>query len=565
VQAGIDQQLLRALAEQESLGALMHRLGVWPSDKQVVDQIAKVKAFFDPITGKFDQKTYVQVLSQNQMTPAQFERDQRDELAYNQLGGALAAGLKPSRLYGSLVGAYGYEMHNLTLFALKPDILGKEPTPTDADLTKLMKDNAQALTVPEQRILTIVKFSAAAIEPQITPDPAEVQKRYDFRKDTLSQPEKRSLLQIAAKDAAQAKDISAKLKAGGDPAAVAKAAGLQPPVTYADTAKSAVADSKVADAAFQLPAGGVSDPIQGTLGWAVLKVTGVTPAKPVTFEEAKADIEKEVKSETAASKAYDLVQKFQGSHDKGATLAEAAKAAGVTPETFAPVTAGGQDIDGKPVEGLSQRMLKEAFVLTQGGETPDVVQDSKGEYFALRVEKVLPPALPSLDKLRPRLTQAFIQREMSGRLTAKLDELQARVKKGETLEAVAKSVGSEVTHLSINRNLVQQNRNMPPQLVQQIFAAKTGDVVITGGGLARVDSIEPPPAGILASTIPQGQNAMARGIFDEMQQEMRAWAQTQVKPKSNLALARQAIGASDKAAPPAGQTPSGQTPSGKAQ
>jgi peptidyl-prolyl cis-trans isomerase D len=315
-----------------------------------------------------------------------------------------------------------------------------------------------------------------------------------------------------------------------------------------------VADSKVGDAAFQLPANGVSDPIQGTLGWAVVKVTAITPAKPVTFEEAKADIEKEVRSETAASRAYDLVQKFQAAHDKGATLAEAAKAAGVETQSFAPVTSGGQDTDGRPVEGLSQRALKEAFVLTQGGETPDVVQDSKGEYFALKVDKVLPPALPSLDKLRPRLTQAFIQREMSNRLQAKLEELQGRVKKGETLEAVAKSVGSDVTHLSVNRNLVQQNRNMPQQLVQQIFAAKTGETVITGGGLARVDSIEPPPAGLLASTIPQGQNAMARGIFDEMQQEVRAWSETQVKPKVNLTLARQAIGASDKAAPaPAGK------------
>ena len=552
VAQGLDQRMLQAFSERESLAELMARMHVQPADKLVVDQIAKVKAFFDPISGKFDQKTYVQVLAQNQLTPAQFEKSQRDELAYTQLASAEAAGLKPPRLYGALVGDYQYEARDLSLFALKPEVLGKEPTPTDADLTKLMKDNAAALTVPETRALTVVKFSAAALADSITADPAEVKKRYDFRKDSLSQPEKRSLLQISAKDAAQAADIAAKLKAGGDPVAVAKAAGLQAPLAYADSPKNDIADSKVGDAAFQLPAGAVSSPIQGNLGWAVIKVMAITPAKVVSFDEAKPTIEKEVKTEAAATKAYDLVQKYQAAHEKGSTLAEAAKAAGVAPQTFTPSTANGGDADGKMVDGLTPRMLKEAFALTQGGET-DAVQDSKGEYFALRVEKVIPPTLPTLDKLRPRLTQAFLQREMSKRLQEKLNELQARVKKGETLDAVAASVGSQVNHVAINRQLAMQNRNLPAGLAQQIFDAKVGDVIVTGGGLAKIDAIAPPSPGLIAGNMRPAQLSLARGIFDELQQEARTWARAQVKPKVNVALARQAIGAtpaSDKA--PAG-------------
>jgi peptidyl-prolyl cis-trans isomerase D len=553
VAAGLDQQMLTALAQRESLAALLTSVGVQPSAQQVFDEgISKVKAFQDPVTGKFDKKAYVEVLNQNQYTPSQFENEQRDQLAYTQFASAAAAGLKPPRLYGALVGDYEFEQHDLSLFALKPEVLGKEPTPTDADLQKLMKDNAAGLTVPERRQLTVVKFSAAALAPTITADPAEVKKRYDFRKDTLSQPEKRSLVQISAKDAAQASDIAAKLKAGQDPAAVAKAAGLQAPLIYTDTPKSGVADSKVGDAAFALPAGGaVSNPIQGNLGWAVVKVASVTPAKVVTFDEAKGSIENEIKTESAATKAYDLVQKYETAHDKGSTLPEAAKAAGVTPQTFDPATSGGTDEDAKPVDGLTPRILKEAFALSQGGET-DVIQDSKGEYFAVRVDKVIAPTLPPMEKVKPRLVQAFLQREMSKRLTDKLNELSARVKKGESLEAVAKSVGSEITHLSINRNAAQQQRNVPPQLLQQIFQAKAGDVVITGSGLAKVDAVRTPPAGIIATAMPNGQLSLARTIFDETQQQSRAWAKDQIKPKTNLTLARQAIGASDKAAPASG-------------
>ncbi|MGZ6011980.1 MAG: peptidyl-prolyl cis-trans isomerase [Caulobacteraceae bacterium] len=550
VAAGIDQQMLQALAQRESLSAVLTKLGIQPSAQQVFDEaISKVKAFQDPVSGKFDKKAYVEVLNQNQLTPAYFEKEQRDQLAYTQFAAAAAAGLMPPRLYGALVGDYEFEAHDLSLFALKPDVLGKEPTPTDADLQKLLKDNAAVLTIPETRQLTVVKFSAAALAPTITPDPAEVKKRYDFRKDSLSQPEKRSLVQISAKDAAQASDISAKLKAGQDPAAVAKAAGLQAPLVYTDAPKATVADSRVGDAAFALPApGAVSNPVQGNLGWAVVKVTSVTPAKVVTLEEAKGAIENEIRTEFAATKAYDLVQKYEAAHDKGSTLPEASKAAAVTPQTFTPVTAQGMDEDGKPVDGLTPRVLKEAFALAPGAET-DVIQDSKGEYFAVRADKVIPPTLPSMDKIKPRLVQAFLQREMSKRLTDKLNELAGRVRKGETLEAVAQSVGSQVTHLSINRQIAQQQRNVPPQVMAQIFAAKVGDVVITGGAVGKVDAITPPPPGLVATAMGSSQSSLARSIFDEIQEETRLWAKDQVKPKINVALARQAMGASDKAAP----------------
>jgi peptidyl-prolyl cis-trans isomerase D len=563
VQAGLDQQMVQAIAQQESLSEELRRTGIWPSDRQVVDAMSKVKAFQDPVTGQFDRKTYLLLLQQNSTTPAQFEKEQRDELASNQLAAALAAGFKPPRLYGAFAADYEFETHNLSLFALKPEVLGKPPTPTDDDLKKLLKDNAAALTTPETRQLTVVKFSAAALAPTVTADPAEVKKRYDFRKDSKSQPEKRSLVQISAKDAAQASDISAKLKAGQDPAAVAKAAGLQAPLVYTDVAKNGVADSKVGDAAFVLPAAGaVSNPVQGNLGWAVVKVMSVTPGKEYTFDEARPEIENEIKSEAAATKAYDLVQKYEMAHDKGSTLPESAKAAGVMTQTFAPATAQGTDEDGKPVDGLNPKILKEAFALTQGGET-DVVQDkdAKGEYFAVRVDKVIPPTLPAFDKVKPRLMQAFMQREMGKRLTDKLNELAARVKKGESLEAVAKSVGSDITHLSINRQMAEQNRSVPPQLLAQLFAAKAGDVVITGSGVAKVDSVNAPPAGLVATGMPTGQNSMARSLFDEIRQAAGAWSRDQIKPKINIALARQAIGASDKAAPATGSA----APAGKAQ
>jgi peptidyl-prolyl cis-trans isomerase D len=539
VAQGLDQRMLGAFAERESGSELLHKIGIWPSDKLVVEQIGKIKAFFDPISGKFDQKTYAGRLQENGLTPAAFEKTLRDEVATNHFASGLAAGLRAPRLYGALVGTFGYEVHSLSLFALNPKVLGEAPVPTDPQLIQLMKDNAAALTDPETRTLTLVKFSAQALAPTVTADPAEVKKRYDFRKDTLSTQETRTFTQISVKTPDLAARAAAQLKSGSPPEAVAKAVGAEP-LNYAAVIKSAVADPKVADVAFSVSEGGVSGPIQGQLGWAVVKVSKVTVGHTVSFEDAKPQIEQEVKAAAAADKANDLAQKFEEAHEKGSTLVEAAKVAGATPVQLGPISSQGGDADGKP-SGLTPRMLKEAFALPQGGET-DAVQDTKGEYFAVRVDKIIPPALPTLDKVRPRLTQFYVQQAMTKRLDAKLAELAARVKKGETLEAVAQSVGSPVTHLAITRTQAQQSRNLRPEQVGQIFAAKTGEVITTGAVVARIDSISPPAAGIIAATMPGGQVQLSRGIFDEMQQEGRAWAKTQIKPKVNVALARQAIG-----------------------
>jgi peptidyl-prolyl cis-trans isomerase D len=552
VAAGLDQQMLRAMAANEAMAETLKRLGVWPSDKIVAAQIAQNKQFQNPVTGKFDETAYVNLLTANNLTPAQYEKGLAADLATGYFSSSAAAGLKPPRLYGAVYADYLFEAHNLALVAIDPRTLGANEHPTDADLMKQMNDNARAYTVPETRTLTVVKFSAADLAKSVTADPAEVKKRYDFRKDTLSTPETRSVVQISAKDAAAAAALSSKLKSGADPAAVAQAAGAPAPVIYNDTTKGAITDAKVADAAFVLPPGAVSGPIQGALGWAVIKVTKVTPAKIVTFDDARPQIEQEVRAEAAAKAAYAEVTAYQAAHAKGSSLVEAARAAGVTPQTLAPTTAAGIGADSKPVAGLTGRMLKEAFALPQGGETPDPVQDKKGEYFALRVDKVIPPALPSLDAARARLTQDFVQQDFAKRLDAKLKDMSARVKKGESLDSVAQSVGSQVTHTSTTRVAAEQR--LQPGQVAQIFSAKVGDVFTMGTALAKVESIAPPPAGIVASAMAGGQLTMARSLFEEVQQASRDWASAKIKPKLNIALARQAIGAADAASAP---TPAG--------
>ena len=111
----------------------------------------------------------------------------------------------------------GYELENrsLSYFLIDPRKLPPPAPPTDAQLQAFLKQNAAALKRPEMRNLTIVRFSTKALAPSMPVDQAAVLKLYNFRKDSLSQPEKRSLIEIPVKNAGAAQAIAAKrLKAG---------------------------------------------------------------------------------------------------------------------------------------------------------------------------------------------------------------------------------------------------------------------------------------------------------------------------------------------------------------
>jgi peptidyl-prolyl cis-trans isomerase D len=548
VSQGVDQQFLSSLTRRESLAEQLRRDGIVPSDNLLVEQIKKISAFFDPISGKFDQKTYVQRLSDNQLTPESFQTELRDETAADHFAAGVAAGLKPPRLLTAAFTDFQYEAHAFDYFLVDPKLLGAPPTPTDAQLTTLMTANAQALTTPETRVFTVVKFSAKALTPTLTPDPAEVKKRYDFRKDTLSTPEKRTVVQIPAKTAAEAAALAAQLAAGADPAAAAKAVGAQV-VNYTDQPKAGIADPKVADAAFALPEGKSSGPIQGQLGLAVIKVVKVTPGHEVSLDEARPKIEEEVKAEMAVNQAYALSQKYEDAHDKGANILDAAKAAGVATASVGPVTAQGQDASGKPAAGLSPKMLSEGFKLTQNGES-DVVQEDKGEYFVLRADKVIAPQPPTLDKVRPQLTQYFQAQELRKRMDDKLSYLLAQVKSGQSMQAVAATVGAKVSQAALTRQQAQGNRQLSQEILAQIFQAKVGDAFPAGAALVRITGVQPPSLQIAGQSVQPVQDEIARGMFQELSDEAGAYAQTRLKATANLQLARQAIGASSDSPTP---------------
>jgi peptidyl-prolyl cis-trans isomerase D len=318
-------------------------------------------------------------------------------------------------------------------------------------------------------------------------------------------------------------------------------------VVYADQPKIAVVDKAVADAAFLLTPGQVSGPIQGALGFAVIKLTAVTPAKAATLESMRPQLEAELRAKAAAEKVYDLSQKYDDAHASGASLPEAAAKAGAPVISLGPISAQGLDRQGKPVTGVTPAILKRAFNLARGGES-DVEEAGQGAYFAVKVEKVIPPALPALEEIKPQLVPYMMRQRIVERLKAKSDELVGRIRKGDAIETVAASVGSKVVDVAgLDRaGGAEQHKELGANFLGAVFNAKPGDVFVSpvaqGIAIAKLVSIQPGDPADIAKFTESGRPDVTLQVFQDLGGMTRQAAQTKLKTKSDLSRARLAIG-----------------------
>jgi peptidyl-prolyl cis-trans isomerase D len=558
IKMGVPQQWAQQLAQDEATQAWIGQAGINPAKSLNIEAIKSnpnLAAAFNPITGAFDEKTFRAILGQNGLTEDAFFRQLHDQIATRHLGTAVQAGVQAPMLSAALQSEFMLQTRDADIFQLSAKALGPMPTPTQADLQKLYNTLGDAVRRQETRTLTVVVFDPNKVAQTVTVDPAEVQKVFNFRKDSYSTPEKRSFVQISAKDAASADRIAQALKAGQSPDAAAKAGGGQVQ-TQTDLAKSAVPDVKVGAVVFGLQPGQVSAPIQGDLGWAVVKLQSVTPGKAATLEQMRPQIEAEQRLQAAKDKVSDMVQKYSELRDAGASAADAGAKVGAIVNTLPPVTADGQSYTEAQIRLTPnmQKVLQTGFSLPKGGKS-DPQQLQGGGYFAVQVDDIHPAYKPSLQEIQPQLAQAWTQRTMATRLKAKADELVASLKKGVPMAQAAASVGAQPQHLADVPRMMGQNNDPRAVVSQVIFGAPVGQpfataVTSTVFVVGKVDAVHA-PATIKAAEIAAGsaRAATSRALYQGLVQSLQNAAQLKIKPKVDARNLNSALGLNDQGQP----------------
>ena len=542
VARGMHTQFLDSVAQQEGFYAWAWRAGLRPGVELVVEQIRQVPAFFNQVTGAFDETQYASLLASEGLDRAAFEQDLRDEYARNHFAAAMYAGLRAPRVYGALIAGQGLHTRDGRWFAVTQGMAGRAPAPSEEELTAFMAENADRLRRPELRQVSMVRFTPAQVAQRVEVTEQQIVDRFEFRREALSQAETRSFVTLSAPNQETAARISAALREGQDIAAVARANNLEP-VEYENRPQSAVVDQRVGAAIFGLTAGETSEPIQGNLGWTVAQVRSVNPGRAVTLEEVRDAIVQELREEGAREQVFLLVERYDEARQNGADMAAAAAAAGVEVVELPPLTADGRMVTGQQVP---EQVANTAFSLDRGGES-DVVDAGGSQYFALRLNEITPASMPQLDEVRDFLTAQWTARENARLLAAKADELAGRVRGGEDIAEVAASAGASL----VVRTNVRQDGESASQIGEGVLSGLFGQgpgQVFSGPQdqasfiIGRVDAVRAPVPALAAATGEGIRPQLSMQMVQELLQTASAAAAEAIGVKVRADLARTALG-----------------------
>jgi len=546
--------ILKGRADELGFFAWAWKTGIRPGNELVLRQIRSFPAFFDPVTGQFSETLYASQLGQAKMTPALLEQELRNDYSRTHYVSAMVSGLRLPRVYGALYANQVQQSRDARWFILTQAMAGTAPRPTDAQLTSFMSQHASELRAPELRSGTLVVFSNPADQNiAITED--KIQARYEFRKDSLSAPERRTFTTLSAPTRAAADRIAAALRAGQTPAAVGQANNLQP-ASYTETPRSAIGDPAVAAAVFGLGVDEVSAPVQARVGFVVAKVTAIQPGREVTLEDAREEIVAELRGQEARGAIARRVEAFDAARRGGKSVADAVREVGAQTVPVPAVSREGRNRQGQQLN-VPAPVLEAMWKLGEG-RASEPVSLGEGQYFVVQVDDITPPAMPSLDSVRDMVTQGWIASENVRLLSARSDALTARLRAGEDIAAVAASVGATVvTETGIKQDEATTER-LGRGVMTGVFTGQAGQVfsqphAANSMAIGRVDRITAPTAVVVAEEAQQWRARIGGASGEPLLAASIAAAAERMKATYDEDLARQALGITETPATPAGQ------------
>ena len=492
---GLDSQALSKLVADAVLDNQARKLGLAMSDKAVAATIVDDPAFKGP-TGKFDSGVFASVLQNNGMTEAMLVHEQRALYLRREIADAVAGDIPVPNLMLDAVDRYRNETRSADYAVLSAAAAGTIPAPGDQQLKTYFDARREAYRAAEYRKLVVLALTPASVANPASISDADARAVYAKNKAAYGTPEKRQLLQATFATQSEAAKALAKIKAGADFEAAAKAAKATV-VHLGDLTRGDLFDPAIAKAAFSVSEGGVSAPVQGQFGWVLVKALKVTPATTKPFADIEASIKKDLANQRAGAKISSLRDRIEDQRTSGKTLTQAAQSVGLKTLVIDAVDAQGLDENGKRIADLPDRdaLLKAGFASDVGMDN-DILSTPDGGDVWFEVAKVTPARQRTLKEVKPQVEAAWRRDQIAQRLAAKARDLVKKLQGGATLADLAKAENIPVKTANDVKRV--GSTDVPGALAAQIFDVPVGGVGSAAPNpLSRIvfkvnDSVTPP-------------------------------------------------------------------------
>ncbi|HEV8582300.1 MAG TPA: SurA N-terminal domain-containing protein [Thermoanaerobaculia bacterium] len=486
-------QALDRAVNQKILMAEARRLGLAVTDAELRERILKEPVFQDEQGRFIGEEKYTQILQANQMNPATFEEDIRQELLLKKLSDALSANLYVSedevqRAYREQV-----ERAKIRYLQLPRARFAAEAEVQPAELATYFASHKQEFRLPEQREAAYLLVDASRMADQAKVTDGELRSWYDAHQADFTQEEqvraRHILVMVNDKhtdaDARQLIETAKKRIEGGADFAVVAREVSEDPASKASGGDLGYFGRKAMvkefeDAAFGALPGKLVGPVKSSFGYHLLEVMDKRAGGVRPFAEAKEQIRARLSFEKsrqlAESRAKDLAGRL--TKDKPRGIEDLRTLASQNPGVSFAETGKFGAQDPLPGIGPGSALSTTAFSLKKG-EVSQPVQVPQG-WAIVYLKEIYPPRTPELAEVEPRVRTAAAGQKLQQAAMAKLEGAK---RAGKSLDQIAAELGVQVKETA---EFGGQGGTIPeigynPELVKAAMALQAGQ---TGGPVA---------------------------------------------------------------------------------
>ena len=439
--------------------------------------------------GKLDMERYRQMAASQGMTPEGFEARVRRDLSVRQVeAGLTQTGFTATAVADVALNAF-FERREVQVVNFLSADFASRVNPTDAEVEAFYKANGTLFQAPEQASIEYVVLDLESVKKSITINEADLKSYYEQNAARLSGNEERRASHIlinAPKDAPAAERQKAKARAQELLAELRKA-----PDSFADFAKKNSQDPGSAakggdldffargamvkpfeEAAFAMKKGDISELVESDFGYHIIKLADIKAPKQRSFDELRANIEADLKTQQAQRKFAETAEAFtNGVYEQSDSLKPVADKLKLEIKTATKLSR-------KPAAGVTGLLANAKFLAAIFGpdaiekkRNTEAIETAPNQLTAGRITQYQAAKTMALADVRANVRERLVASR-----SAELAAQEGAAKLAAWKAAPASAVMSAAQVLSRD-----QAQNTPPQILNAVLRADTSKLPVFVG------------------------------------------------------------------------------------
>jgi len=441
-EAGLPDQVLEQLINGALLDVHARQLGLGISDEAVSQNIVQDPLFQDA-SGEFSRARLERVLQFSNLSEAALLAQERSAILRGQIVDTIAQAPQVPDTLVAAMNRYRNETRTIAYFSVGPDAISERPEPTESNLRSYYEDNTDQFMAPETREVAVLDVTPQAIADRVDVSADDVRADYEARRDQYVSPERREIQQIVFPDMTSARKGYQALQAGQDFLQVAQRQGMSESDTQLGTlTKSEVGDERIAEAAFALEEGEISEPVEGAFTTVILKVNEIQPGSSQSFAEVKDEIRQELTERAGAERILDLRDAIEDERAAGAPLSEIAETFELPYQTLTFDRQGDAPDGSDAAHPADLPEFRQAVFASDVGIDEELIEKPGSGLIWYEVLRINPAAERPFAQVRDQVDAAWRAEKLRQAVVAKASALADKVRGGMNMEAVAQEAGA---------------------------------------------------------------------------------------------------------------------------